>query len=241
MHSPDEEYEQKEAFLHQVLQKQNPGVVEVLFQDEFTYYADAEVGSDFALLKEQPLAQLPWKGSDQRICGALNAWDGAVTVKINRKIGVKEFIQFLEQLTQRYPDAQKIYLVVDNCPMHFHPNVLAALVEQEHTFKYHLPPSWKKVQPKAQYRQMNINIQMVPLPTYASWLNPIEKLWKLLKKELLQLHPYANHFKELENEIALWLQQFQRGSPRLLRYCGLKKIDGIFADDFRAVDPLFFN
>ncbi|MBK9335612.1 MAG: transposase [Lewinellaceae bacterium] len=36
---------------------------------------------------------------------------------------------------------------------------------------------------------MNLPVQLHFLPTYASWLNPIEKVWKMLKQDLVHNHP----------------------------------------------------
>ena len=41
-------------------------------------------------------------------------------------------------------------------------------------------------------------IQLVPLPTYASWCNPIEKLWRQLRQELLHLHRFADRFRSTQ-------------------------------------------
>ena len=62
---------------------------------------------------------------------------------------------------------------------------------------------------------------MVRLPTYASWLNPIEKLWRKLKQELVHLHRLADKLPELRAQIDRFLDQFANGSLDLLRYVGL--------------------
>jgi len=94
-----------------------------------------------------------------------------------------------------YPQAKKIYLVQDNWPTHKLPNVLAAAQEQ------HLTPLF--------------------LPTYASWLNPIEKLWRWLKQQVLHLHPLADDLAQLRDQVCNFLNQFAVDSDALLRYVGL--------------------
>jgi hypothetical protein len=64
-------------------------------------------------------------------------------------------------------------------------------------------------------------IQIVPLPTYASWTNPIEKLWRKLRQDVTHLHPWANDLSLLRAQIAHFLDQFASGSDDLLRYVGL--------------------
>jgi len=66
-------------------------------------------------------------------------------------------------------------------------------------------------------------IQLVLLPTYASWCNPIEKLWRKLKQAVLHLHRRASDLKALRLLVTEFLQQFAAGSSELLRYVGLSK------------------
>jgi transposase len=60
----------------------------------------------------------------------------------------------------------------------------------------------------------------LPLPTYALWLNPIEKLWRKPKQEVLHLHTLSNDGKALRKS-EVFLDQYRSGSPQLLRYVGL--------------------
>ena len=64
-------------------------------------------------------------------------------------------------------------------------------------------------------------IQLVPLPTYASWLNPIEKLWRWLRQDLGHRHPWADDLPALRAAIARFLTQFAEGSDDLRHYVGL--------------------
>jgi DDE superfamily endonuclease len=61
----------------------------------------------------------------------------------------------------------------------------------------------------------------VVLPTYASWCNPIEKLWRWLYEDVLDLHRHADDLPTLRALVAAFLQQFAHGSADLLRYVGL--------------------
>jgi transposase len=68
--------------------------------------------------------------------------------------------------------------------------------------------------------------QLSPLffPTYASWLNPIEKLWRWLKQDVLHVHNLAHNLDELRRLVAAFLDPFRLGSSALLRYVGLWSI-----------------
>ena len=64
-------------------------------------------------------------------------------------------------------------------------------------------------------------LEPVWLPTYAPWLNPIEKLWRWLKETIIKMHRLASDWPALHQRVNDFLQQFVRGSRTLLRYVGL--------------------
>jgi transposase len=69
--------------------------------------------------------------------------------------------------------------------------------------------------------QDELPIQLVFLPTYASWLNPIEKLWRWLRQEVLHLHRLSDDWPALKQAVWDFVAQFALGSLDLLRYVGL--------------------
>ena len=76
-------------------------------------------------------------------------------------------------------------------------------------------------------------IEPVWLPTYAPWLNPIEKLWRWLRQDVLKLHRLADDWPELQRRVNAFLDQFATGSHELLRYAGLSG-DGSLAQALRV-------
>jgi hypothetical protein len=64
-------------------------------------------------------------------------------------------------------------------------------------------------------------IQLLPLPTYASWANPIEQLWRKLRQDLGHLHPWADDLAQLRAAVDHWLDAYHQPSPELLHYVGL--------------------
>jgi hypothetical protein len=54
-----------------------------------------------------------------------------------------------------------------------------------------------------------------------AFLNPIEKLWRKLRQEVLHLHRQADDLAGLRERVLIFLRQFQDGSSELLRYVGL--------------------
>ena len=134
-------------------------------------------------------------------------------------------VAFYQALCRAYPDAERIYVIQDNWPVHTHPDLLVALEPQETRWPWYRPPNWP-TEPSAsairRWGELKLPIQIVPLPTYASWCNPIEKLWRKLRQDVTHLHRWADDLETLRTEIDRFLDQFAHGSLELLRYVGLE-------------------
>lgn len=66
------------------------------------------------------------------------------------------------------------------------------------------------------------------MPTYPSWLNPNEKLWRKRKQDLLHRHRQADEREGLRAAVNTFLVQLSEGSPEQPRYVGLLKEDSLF-------------
>jgi len=155
-----------------------------------------------------------------RVGAAMDAFSGKVVYRQSRCLGCTELVRLYQDICLAYPQARCIYLVADNWPVHYHPDVLAALMPQELPFPVRLSPSWPK-EPRPSAPRLNLPIRLVSLPTYAPWTNPIEKLWRWLYQDVLHLHRLADDFRGLADRVATFLDQFAHGSNDLLRYTGL--------------------
>lgn len=238
VHSPDPDYVAKLRDVHiqvQTLPQAN-GLVVVLFQDELTYYRQPTLARAYeAEGHVQPLARRSYRSNTaRRVVATLDAFTGRVLSHQGSLIGVQELIRFYAQVAAAYPQAQTIYLVQDNWPVHFHPDVLAALQPQTTPFPWHRPANWS-TEPSAKARHLNLPIQLRPLPTYASWTNPIEKLWRFLKQEVLHLHRLADDWVGLQQRVDEFLEQFGQGSSELRRYVGLRELSRLYHALFETV------
>jgi hypothetical protein len=232
--SPDAAYEAKLSYLLGIIASHREGVDTVLFEDELTYYNHASPGPDHAPVRCQPKARLAIGGQRAwRVAGALDIFSGEFTSMQRSAIEVPTFVAFLKEVAQRYAHLEVIYLVVDNWPVHFHPDVIEALTPQQCPYPYPLPASWGKFKPSGKYAGLGLKIQLVPLPTYASWLNPVEKVWKWLKREVLHNHVFANNFNELKELVGRFLLKVKDLGITMLSAVGLRKPDGIYADQLR--------
>ena len=224
VHSPDPFYTDKMdlVLFCQRRAQADPWRYAFLYLDEFTYYRQPTLACAYeAVGHVQPLARRSYRSNSwYRIVGALNGLTGQVHWQQHAKIGVRQLIQFYRSLRQAYPQAEEIYVVQDNWPVHFHPQVMAHLQPQEFPWPLPLSPSWRAMPPVAP-AQDRLPIRVLCLPTYASWTNPIEKLWRWLNQRVLHLHRMSDDWPGLKQQVARFLDQFQGESRDLLRYVGL--------------------
>lgn len=196
--SPDPDYSSKVRRLHRCLRDaaRHPDSVRALFLDEFGYQRWPEVAPTWG--GEATVAHRAGNNQQWRTIGALNALTGQVNYLDGYIVGRQQVIQFYGLLDRAYPKkVELIYVIQDNWNIHTHPDVLTALAAYPR-----LKPVW--------------------LPTYAPWLNPIEKLWRWLRHDILKLHRWVEDWPQVKQRVRDFLEQFAHASLALLRYVGLK-------------------
>ena len=197
--SPDPAYHDKRwALVHAFAEAMmKPEEVVLLFSDELTFYRRPSLAPAYhSRGKSQPLAyEVPGYNTPTRLVATLDAYSGRVLYQQARQVGKQELIHFYAAIRHAYPQARRIYLAQDNWPVHLLPDVLTAAAAN------HLSPLF--------------------FPTYASWLNPIEKLWRWLKQEVVHGHRFAADWRQLKRAVAAFLNRFTEASPELVRYTGL--------------------
>lgn len=197
LHSPDPAYAAKAATIADLVAQARtaPEAVTLCYGDEMSCYRQPTLTARWAVAGSDPPSVLSCHANTRhRLCGALDVVTGQVTVTSGSRITVAHLCRFLTRLRAVYP-ARRLILVWDNWPVHTHPTVRA--------------------------HAAGLGITLAWLPTYAPELNPIEKLWRWLKQEVLHHHPFADDWTGLKAAVTAFLARFATGSPDLLRYVGL--------------------
>lgn len=199
MRSPDPFFQLKlrsisQAFMHAL---QHPDRAAILFQDEMSYEHKPTTRHAWGVTgRSQPrVAYAPKANRLTRIGGAMDGITGQLIYQQTPKFGIAAMQQLYQDIRARYRQ-QTIFVVQDNWHnVHNHPDVLKTCDE----------------------------LAIIPLflPTYASWLNPIEKLWRWLRADILHNHSWADDLGAVRAAVADFLNQFQQHSDDLLHYCGL--------------------
>lgn len=224
LHSPDREYTAKVAYIQDCWQRvcAEPEHYILLYLDEFAFERQPTLSQAYETQGPRcPLAYHSQRSNTQcRGLGALNALTGQVLYVQRTHITTSVLSNFYAQIASAYPQADTIFVVQDNWPVHVHPNVLARLQPQRSPFWPHVPDNWP-AQPKPHAVHDTLPIQLCFLPTYSPWLNPIEKLWRWLRQQVLHLHRLSDDWPRLKQRVLDFLAQFDLGSLPLLRYVGL--------------------
>lgn len=200
VHSPDPDYISKRDAAQKWVEKarKDPDKVITYYLDEFSFYRQPTVAQTwYPAGHAQPLACRSHRSNVyHRVLGALNAATGEVVFRMARKTGVAFICRFLRHLRQIDPDADEIIVILDNWyNVHDHPDVQETARQEGITLAY--------------------------LPTYAPWLNPIEKLWRKAYQEVLHLHRYSDRWSELKQRMHAFFGAYSEPSSELLRYVGL--------------------
>jgi hypothetical protein len=236
VHSPDPAYVEKlRSIRWQILQVEQAEGVSFVFEDEFSFFRRPTLANNYEQMgKPQPLAELGFKRNAQwRIAGLLNAWTGQVIYEEGSQITLAKLLKLYRKALALSPQTQTLLIAQDNWPVHVHPDLLAALQPQSFAWDLYRPSNWP-AEPRAKAPRLNLPIRLHLLPTYASWTNPIEKLWRLVKQEVLHLHRFMDDWAGLKQTVMGFLDQFANGSKDLLRYVGL-------SDPSRLYKALFFK
>jgi len=133
-----------------------------------------------------------------RVVGFLHPFTGQVHTWDYRQVTAAHFAQTLKQMAGLYHQYEKIFIILDNWPVHFHAKVRQVLDQEP-------------------------RLELVPLPTYSPWLNPIEKVWKWCRQTLTHAHPWADDFLQFRQRVRDQFKSLQFGSNEIMAYTGLLK------------------
>lgn len=193
---PDETLKLRQMTIAYSAALHQPEKYVVLFQDELTYYSQPrgilKYGSVGA--HSPRVYRAVADNVMTRIGAVVDGITGQVVYQQADKFGKMAMEKLYRQIREVYPE-RRIFVIQDNVNFHYSENVLATAEE--------------------------LDIYPVFLPTYASWRNPAEKLWRWLQADTLHGHEFAHDVALLHNRVGDFLDQFAHGSSKLLRYIGL--------------------
>jgi len=117
---------------------------------------------------------------------ALNLLDGSVLAQCKPRHRHQEYLAFLRHIETQVPPGLDVHLVVDNYATHKHPKVKAWLAQR---------PRW----------------QVHFTPTYASWLNQVERFFALITNRAIRRGSFTS-VKDLVTKIDAFIKTYNANS-----------------------------
>lgn len=171
--SPDPDYEVKVERLEELRAQARRGEIILLFEDEFDLNLLPGIIGCWTRRGQQRRIPTPGQNQKRYGFGATNFITGQVTRHIGERKNSDHFCALVEQVIQQYCPGEtwqglKVVLVVDNYIIHRSKKTTAVL---------------------ARYAD---RLTVVALPTYSPKLNPIELLWKYLRRKVTHNHLFES-------------------------------------------------
>ena len=110
-------------------------------------------------------------------------------------LNTQSTVAFFRELEQRYPTASRIYAICDKAPYYFNAEVQTYLEGSR--------------------------VELIFLPTYSPNLNLIERLWKFMRKEVINTQFYEK-FKDFKAAVTGFLENLADYKKELKSFIGVK-------------------
>lgn len=183
---------EQEAFLEQL----EPFLAETA-ANEVVFFMDGvhpqhNTRSDYVWVKKGTDKEIRTNSGRKRINinGAMNAHEPEDVVLVEAEtINAQTTQKLFEKLLEKHADKEKIYVLADNASYYANKDL----------------KEWLREHPK---------IQLMHLPPYSPNLNLIERLWKFMRKKVINLHYYPT-FDEFRGAIHHFLENIKQYKEEL--------------------------
>ena len=146
----------------------------ILYQDESTFYQSGIPRKMYARKGSKPELQIYGTHSKVNVFGIINAITGASHFQYIDRLNADCFLKFLDLILKEYKDSKMIYMVIDNAPGH-------------------------RANKVRQFEELNKDrLTLIRLPPYSPDFNPIEIVWRELKKDVVYntFYPFVKDFRD---------------------------------------------
>jgi hypothetical protein len=130
MRSPDPDYEEKRQYAAERLQEaRTDSDVTLLYLDECGYEKIPSLDRGYEAKGEKQPTAAPSQSSNQqmRVAACLNATTGTVHARRAEETGRQVLLDLYREVVDCYSEAQVIYVVQDNWPVHYHADIIGKL------------------------------------------------------------------------------------------------------------------
>lgn len=161
----------------------------ILFQDESSFQLQSNTAKTWSLRGETQLVAKNPTRKHIKVYGAIELFSGETTYSIcTSRMNPFSYADFLRKLHNKY-SPRPVFVVCDNAPYHGGAEVRRLLAT-------------------------SIELELVKLPKRAPHLNPIEKLWKQVKRNRIH-NRYFGSIEALKSAVIGGLRCFQRNKDQV--------------------------
>ena len=161
----------------------------ILFQDESSFQLQANTAKTWSLRGESQLIARNSKRKHIKVYGAIELFSGELTYSIcTSRMNQFSYADFLRKLHRKF-SPKPVFVVCDNAPYHGGAEVRRLLAT-------------------------SIDLELVKLPKRSPHLNPIEKLWKQVKRNRTH-NRYFENVEQLKSAVIGGLRYFQRNKDQV--------------------------
>jgi putative transposase len=166
----------------------------VLFEDEISLSNTATVSYGWSIKQQQPKISQPQRKRERKtIFGAVNPDTGDLVERVEDKGNTASFFRFLCNCVKKN-EGKKVYMVLDNVRFH-HAKRLHPILEK--------------------YKE---RIELVFLPPYSPDLNPIERVWWLMRKQITH-NRWVKSMEQRIDDFEAWCQNVNK--KQIISVCNL--------------------
>jgi putative transposase len=196
--SPDLEYEQKQARLQALQQQAEAGEIDLYYKDEVDLALLPGVMSCWSKQGQQRKIETPRQNKKQYGAGLIHWVSGKLCWATSDHKNNALFRSVLSQVATPAPEqpVRKKYVVVDNYRIHFAKPVQAWLLEHQD------------------------EVELVCLPTYSPKLNPVERFWKHLRRQVTHNH-FFQTMERLMDAVVSFFRDMAAAPDLVRRVAGL--------------------
>ena len=170
-----------------------PHKTAVLFMD--AVHPEHNTRPTLAWIKTGTEKHLPTNTARKRINinGVYNPESQEVIFRDEPTVNAEASIELFKQVEENYPYLSQIYIICDSAPYYYNQRVQEYLVDSR--------------------------IELIHLPVYSPNLNLIERLWKFLRKKVINSHFYPT-FKEFRDAVIGFLENLDNHQDELRQFIG---------------------
>jgi putative transposase len=166
----------------------------VLFEDEISLSTTATVSYGWSIKQQQPKISQPQRKRERKtIFGAVNPDTGDLVERVEDKGNTVSFFRFLYNCVKKN-EGKKVYMVLDNVRFH-HAKRLEPILEK--------------------YKE---RIELVFLPPYSPDLNPIERVWWLMRKQVTH-NRWVKSMEQRIDDFESWCQNVNK--EQIISVCNI--------------------